>query len=60
MAKIKITQVRSAIKRKENQKRTLVALGIRRLNHSVVHERTPQIDGMITRVSHLVQVEDAA
>ncbi len=58
MAKVKITQVRSAIKRQKKQKLTLEALGIRRLNHSVEHEGTPQIVGMIGVVSHLVTVEE--
>jgi large subunit ribosomal protein L30 len=56
--KLKITQVRSTIKRKENQKRTIVALGIRRMHQTVVHEATPQIRGMIQRVVHLVRVEE--
>ena len=59
MGKLKITQVRSAIKRYENQKRTIRALGLRRLHHTVVHEDTPQIRGMIRVVQHLVKVEEA-
>ncbi len=59
MGKLKITQVRSAIKRYENQKRTIRALGIRRLHHTVIHEDTPQIRGMIRVVHHLVKVEEA-
>ncbi|MEM6325940.1 MAG: 50S ribosomal protein L30 [Bacteroidota bacterium] len=59
MSKIKITQVRSAINRPQNQKRTLVALGIRKMNQTVEHEVTPQIEGMVRVVSHLVTVEDA-
>jgi large subunit ribosomal protein L30 len=59
MGKLKITQVRSAIKRCENQKRTIRALGLRRLHHTVVHEDTPQIRGMIRVVQHLVKVEGA-
>jgi large subunit ribosomal protein L30 len=55
--KIKITQVRSAIKRQLDQKQTIRALGIRRLNQSVVHEDTPQIRGMIQKVIHLVRTE---
>lgn len=57
MAKIKITQVRSVINRLEKQKFTIRALGIRKLNHSVIHEDTPQIRGMIKVVHHLVRVE---
>jgi large subunit ribosomal protein L30 len=56
--KIKITQVRSTIHRPKNQKRTLQALGIRRMNHSVVHEATPQILGMADTVKHLVRIEE--
>lgn len=56
--KLKITQIRSAIKRQLNQKQTIRALGILRLNHTVVHEDTPQIRGMIHRVVHLVRVEE--
>ena len=55
--KLKITQVRSTIKRLENQKRTIRALGIKRLNHTVVHEDTPVIRGMINKVAHLVKIE---
>ena len=57
MAKIKITQVKSAIKRQAKQKKTLVALGIRRLNQTVEHDDSPQILGMVNVVSHLVTVE---
>ena len=55
---LRITQVRSAIGRREVQKRTLQALGIRRMHHSVVHPDGPEIRGMIDRVSHLVEVEE--
>ncbi len=58
MSKIKITQTRSTINRLEKQKLTIRALGIRKLNHSVVHEDTPQIRGMIRVVEHLVTVEE--
>jgi large subunit ribosomal protein L30 len=56
--KLKIKQVRSAINRIEKQKRTIRALGIRRMNQVVVHEDTPQIRGMIRVVEHLVEVEE--
>ena len=59
MPTLKITQVRSAIKRPEGQKRTVRALGLRRLHQTVEHEATPQILGMIDRVKHLVRVEEA-
>ena len=58
MAKIRITQVKSKNGKPERQKRTLEALGIRKLNHSVVHEATPQILGMVVKVRHLVKVEN--
>ena len=58
MAKIKVTQVKSQIGRLQNQKRTLEALGLRRLNQTVEHEATPSIVGMVNKVSHLVSVEE--
>jgi len=58
MAKIRITQVKSKIGKPERQKRTLEALGIRKLNHSVEHEATHQILGMINKIKHLVKVEN--
>ncbi len=58
MAKIKVRQVRSSIKRLQNQKRTLEALGLRRIGQVVEHEDTPSILGMIDRVKHLVTVEE--
>lgn len=58
MSKLKITQVKSGIDRPERQKRTLKALGLRRLNSSVEVEVNPQIQGMITKVLHLVKVEE--
>jgi large subunit ribosomal protein L30 len=57
MAKVRITQVKSKNGKPERQKRTLEALGIRKLNHSVEHEATPQIMGMVVKVQHLVKVE---
>ena len=58
MAKIRITQVKSENWKPEKQKRTLLALGIRKLNHTVEHEATPQIMGMVEKVRHLVRVEN--
>jgi large subunit ribosomal protein L30 len=58
MGKVIITQVRSAINRTKRQKDTIVALGIKKLNKPVEHEATPQIMGMISKVSHLVKVEE--
>lgn len=60
MAKIKITQVRSGIDRPERQKRTLIALGLRKVLASVEVEATPQIQGMVNKVAHLVKVEEVA
>ena len=58
MTKIKITQVKSQIGSDKTQKATLIALGIKKLNHSVVHEVTPQIMGMVNKLHHLVIVEE--
>jgi large subunit ribosomal protein L30 len=58
MSKVKVTQVKSGIDRPERQKRTLQALGLRKLNSSVEVELNPQIQGMITKVLHLVKVEE--
>jgi large subunit ribosomal protein L30 len=58
MAKIKVTQVKSQIGRLQNQKRTLEALGLRKMNQVVEHEATPQILGMVKKVQHLVSVEE--
>ncbi len=60
MAKIKVTQIKSGIDRSERQKLTLQALGLNRLNASKEVEATPQILGMIKKVSHLIRVEESA
>ncbi|HEY1019961.1 MAG: 50S ribosomal protein L30 [Chitinophagaceae bacterium] len=60
MKKIKITQVKSGIDRSERQKQTLIALGLKKLNASKEVEATPQILGMVNKVSHLVKVEEIA
>ena len=57
MAQIKITQVRSSIKRIQNQKRTLEALGLRGIGKEVTHEATPSILGMVEKVKHLVSIQ---
>jgi len=57
MAKIIVKQVRSRIKTTQNQKRTLDALGLRKINATVIHEDTPNILGMVAKVRHLVCVE---
>mgnify|MGYP003400196319 FL=1 len=59
MAKIKITQVKSSIDRSERQKRTLIALGLRKINATVEVEATPQIQGMVAKVAHLIKVVEA-
>ncbi|MEM9867370.1 MAG: 50S ribosomal protein L30 [Bacteroidota bacterium] len=59
MAKIKVKQVRSSIKRPQNQKRTLEALGLRKIGQVVEHDTTPSILGMIDKVKHLVSTEEA-
>lgn len=59
MAKIKITKVKSAINRTQNQKRILESLGLRKIGQVKVHENTPNILGMVNKVSHLVSVEEA-
>ena len=58
MARLKVTQIRSGIGRKPNQRATLRSLGLKRINHAVVKEDRPEIRGMIFTVSHLVQVEE--
>jgi large subunit ribosomal protein L30 len=58
LKQLKITQVKSTIKRKENQKRTMKALGLKRLHQTIIHKDVPQIRGMINKVAHLVHVEE--
>ena len=58
MAKIKVTQVRSKIRRPQRQKRTLEALGLKKMNQVVAHDATPAILGMVHKVKHLVSVEE--
>ncbi|MBF6589023.1 MAG: 50S ribosomal protein L30 [Ktedonobacterales bacterium] len=60
MAKLRITWKKSAIGYSERQKLTIKALGLRRLHHTVEHTDTPTMRGMVSRVSHLVQVEEIA
>ena len=59
MAKIRITQVKSGIGYAADQKRTLKALGLKRMNQSVVHDDSGAIRGMVIKVRHLVHVEEA-
>jgi large subunit ribosomal protein L30 len=58
MAKLKVTQIRSAQDKGSKQRGTIRALGMKRVGHSVIHEDRPEIRGMITAVSHLVIVEE--
>jgi len=58
MAKIKITQTKSIIDRPEKQKKIIEALGLGRPNWERIHNDTPQIRGMINKVTHLVKVEE--
>ena len=58
MAQLKVTQVRSEIGSKQNQRETLRSLGLKRINDTVVKEDRPEIRGMIFTVSHLVTVEE--
>ena len=56
--KVKIKQIKSTIKRLESQKRTLIALGLRRIGMEVEHALTPSINGMIQKVKHLVSINE--
>ena len=57
MEKLKITQIKSIIDRSQRQKDTIKALGLKKINDSVEHIATPQIQGMVAKVNHLVKVE---
>ncbi len=59
MAELKITWTKSCIGRPQNQRRIIKSLGLRRLHHTVVHQDSPTIRGMVNKVSHLVMVEEA-
>ena len=56
MSKIKIQQTRSRIGRPKDQKRTLDALGLRKMHQVVEHNLTPQIEGMLNKIKHLVKI----
>ena len=58
MGKIKVTQVKSSIKRPQNQKHTLEALGLKKIGHSVEHDTSASVLGMVKVVDHLVSVEE--
>jgi large subunit ribosomal protein L30 len=59
VAKLQITWVKSGIGYEKSQKRTLKALGLRRLNQSIIREDSPSLRGMIVKVRHLVKVEES-
>ena len=59
MAKVKVTQIKSSIKKMQSQKRTLEALGLRGIGKEVIHDNTPNILGMIEKVKHLVKTTEA-
>ena len=58
MPKLRITWMKSGIGYADNQKKTLKALGFRRINQSVTHDDSPSVRGMITKIRHLVTVEE--
>ncbi len=58
MAKVRITWKKSAIGYAKDQKRTIRALGLKRLNHTVEHDESPRILGMVHKVRHLVTIEE--
>jgi large subunit ribosomal protein L30 len=58
MGKIKITQIKSTIKRPKDQKATIKSLGLGKINRTVEHENNPSIAGMVRKVSHLIKVEE--
>lgn len=58
MAKLLIKQVKSTIKRPQNQKRVMASLGLRKINQEVQHEASPEILGMVNKVKHLVSVTE--
>ena len=58
MGRLKITQTKSTIDRKEPQKRTIKALGLGKIRRTVIHNDTPQIRGMVRAVEHLVEWEE--
>lgn len=59
MTKLKITQVKSVIDRPKRQKDTMIALGLKKMNQSVIKDATPSVVGMIEKVAHLLKIEEA-
>ncbi|MEI6418899.1 MAG: 50S ribosomal protein L30 [Sphingomonadales bacterium] len=60
MAKLKVTQIGSPIRRAPIQEKNLIGLGLNKMNRSREHNDTPEVRGMIAKVAHLVQVEELA
>jgi large subunit ribosomal protein L30 len=60
MAKLKLTQVRSATSRGAKQRGTIRALGLKRVGHTVTHEDKPEIRGMVRAVEHLIEIEEVS
>ena len=60
MAALRVTQVRSSIGQSERHRGTLRALGLGKIGRSAEHQESPQLEGMLRKVRHLVQVESAA
>jgi len=58
MKKVRITQIKSVIDRPKDQKATMIALGLRKINQSSEQVVTPQVAGMINKVKHLLKVEE--
>lgn len=58
MSKVRITQVKSVIDQSKRQKATMIALGLKRISQSREHDLSPQIQGMIRKVAHLIKVEE--
>ncbi|MFA6001869.1 MAG: 50S ribosomal protein L30 [Thermoleophilia bacterium] len=58
MSQIKVTQTKSIIGRREDHRRTIRALGLKRINHTVIHDDNPVIQGMIHKVRYMVEVEE--
>jgi large subunit ribosomal protein L30 len=59
MARLRITQIHSVITQTQSHRGTMRALGLRRIGRSVEHEESPELAGMLKKVSHLVKVEEA-
>lgn len=58
MGQVKITQVKSVIDRSKRQKDTMYALGLRKMHQTVVKDLNPQVEGMISKIKHLVKIEE--